>query len=187
MACRIEWACSGPDKSKLGPVGWRSPTGQSRASMRLWLDANRLFRLLAHVCCDIPEGGSQVGMRSYLSLNNIVEKWICFLVPAEGHLPLPLLCLFTSPGSWSFTACLVQRRGLPLCLLKFIAQTKGGPSQEQGRAQGSVTNSTKPLHNSHFGNVTPSLALLEDSQGCRTVSAAQGVISRHTLNCYVGH
>lgn len=132
--------------------------------------------------------GSQVGIRAHLSLNNIVEQWVCFLAPAEGHLPLPLLCLFTSALAHGHSlACLGQRRGLPLCLVKYIAQAKGGPRQEQGRAQGSVTNSTKPLPNRHFGNVTPSLALPEYSKGCRAVSAVQGVISRHTLNCYVGH
>lgn len=145
LACLIQWASSGQDKRKPGPAGWRSPTRWSRASMRLWLGANRLFSTtLLAVCCDISEGvpGREQGPfvpKQYSSITGL------FFAPSRGSpATSPAMSALARGHPWT---CLGQRRWLLLGLDRCVAWTKGGLSQGQGRAQGSVLSSTALLYN----------------------------------------
>lgn len=131
-----------------------------------------------------------------MSLNNMGQLQICFLLPEEGHVPSPLLCLLISAlvHGHSLT-CLDQRRWPLLCLNRLcpIDQAAAQPRAGKGRARERGRECPQRHHSTlqwiHFGNVTPSLTLPEDSKGCRAVPASHaiGVTSRPTLSCLARH
>lgn len=195
LAWLIEWACSCLDKSKPGLADWRSPTGWPRASVR---------PLLGQIGCSEPLLAvymtflkmSQVEIRAHYVPKQYGSITDLFLAPRRGSCAIsPAMSTYICPGTRAFIdlpgpkemAASVPKQVCPID--QAVAQPRAGKgrARERGRECPQLHHST--LQWIHFGNVTPSLTLPEDSKGCRAVPAshANGVMSRPTLSCLARH